>query len=185
MQSILRYFNPSINAVRGFYTCCNVKAPNPAHYDNQTFYENVNFGEKHHPGNVRDRHRQTKAMQRKAFQKLTRVRVTDNSALALQSYYRYPRVIQVYHKTGYGRVGDTVLLAIGGLMKRALIIGQKRSMGPMKARMDSNNVILINDDGTPDGTRITVPVPSFLRGIQSAKQRVQISKVIAIAGRFV
>lgn len=171
--------------LRRFSVSCQNRTPDAFKYDNQAFYENVNYGQKNQPGNVRDRHRQTKKMRRRAFQKLTRVRVVDNSPLALQSYYRYPRVIQVYHKSGFGQVGDTVLLAIGGLMRRALIVGQKASMGPLKAKMDSNNVILINEDGTPEGTRITVPIPSFLRGVQSVKQRVQISKVIAIAGRFV
>lgn len=134
---------------------------------------------------MRDRKRDTKLVQRQAFQKLTRVRVVDNSKLALQAYHRYPRVIHVYHKTGFGRVGDVVLLAIGGIMKKALIVGQKQPMGPMVARTDSNNVILIGDDGTPEGTRITVPIPAYLRSVQVWKERVQMSKVIAIAGRLV
>ena len=48
-----------------------------------------------------------------AVQKMTRVRVVDNSALGNTPYHRPPRCIQVYNKTGVGRIGDKVLLAIG------------------------------------------------------------------------
>ena len=136
-------------------------------------------------GNVRDRNRNSKLVQRQAFQKMTRVRVVDNSKLALQAYHRYPRVIHVYHKRGVGMLGDVVLLAIGGTMKKAVIVGQKQPIGHLAPRMDSNNVILIGDDGTPEGTRITVPIPNYLRRVRVWKNRVQMSKVIAIAGRIV
>lgn len=170
---------------RYVFTSHAIKAPNLFEYDNQVFYDNIKYGQKFGQGNVRDRKRDTKLVQRQALQKLTRVRVVDNSKLALQAYHRYPTVIQVYHKSGFGRVGDVVLLAIGGIMKKALIVGQKQPMGPMVARMDSNNVILIGEDGTPEGTRVTVPIPAYLRGVQVWKERVQMSKVIAIAGRLV
>lgn len=170
---------------RCIFTSCYNKSPNVFEYDNQVFYDNVRYGQKFGQGNVRDRNRDTKLIQRQAFQKLTRVRVVDNSKLALQAYHRYPTVIHVYHKSGFGRVGDVVLLAIGGVMKKALIVGQKQPMGPMVARTDSNNVILIGEDGTPEGTRITVPIPAYLRSVHVWKDRVQMSKVIAIAGRLV
>lgn len=179
------------NCVLLIFHCRNISSsscllnPDVFNYDNQAFYENVEYGAKNHQGNVRDRARNTKFVHRQAFQKLTRVRVVDNSTMALQTYRRPPRVIQVYHKTGLGQVGDMVLLAICGTMQKALIVGQKQPMGPLKARTDSNNVILLNEDGAPEGTRINVPIPSFLRGLKKTNRPVQISKIIAITGRFV
>ncbi|XP_066451330.1 large ribosomal subunit protein uL14m [Eleutherodactylus coqui] len=111
-----------------------------------------------------------------AIQKMTRVRVVDNSALGNTPYHRPPRCIHVYNKSGVGQVGDTILLAIKGQKKKAIIVGQKRPAGCMTPRFDSNNVVLIEDTGNPVGTRIKTPIPAWLRG-KGAKY----SKVLAIA----
>lgn len=115
-----------------------------------------------------------------AIQKLTRVRVVDNSPLGNTPYHRAPRVIHVYTKTGIGKVGDRVLLAIKGQKKKALIVGHKMPGDRMTPRFDSNNVVLIEDNGNPTGTRIKVPIPSQLRKLEG-----DCSKVLAIAGSFV
>ncbi|XP_036403325.1 39S ribosomal protein L14, mitochondrial [Megalops cyprinoides] len=115
-----------------------------------------------------------------AIQKMTRVRVVDNSALGNTPYHRPPRVIHVYTKNGVGKVGDKVLLAIKGQKKKALIVGHKMPGACMTPRFDSNNVVLIEENGNPTGTRIKVPVPSHLRGKEG-----DFSKVLAIAHRFV
>lgn len=115
-----------------------------------------------------------------AIQKMTRVRVVDNSSLGNTPYHRAPRVIHVYTKNGIGKVGDRVLLAIKGQKKKALIVGHKMPGDRMTARFDSNNVVLIEDNGNPTGTRIKVPIPTQLRSMEG-----DYSKVLAIAGSFV
>ncbi|XP_077585549.1 large ribosomal subunit protein uL14m isoform X1 [Stigmatopora nigra] len=116
-----------------------------------------------------------------AIQKMTRVRVVDNSSLGNTPYHRPPRVIHVYTKNGIGKVGDKVLLAIKGQKKPALIVGHKMPGARMQARFDSNNVVLIEDNGNPTGTRIKVPIPTHLR----EKIEGEYSKVLAIASSFV
>ncbi|XP_051277913.1 39S ribosomal protein L14, mitochondrial [Dicentrarchus labrax] len=115
-----------------------------------------------------------------AIQKMTRVRVVDNSPLGTTPYHRAPRVIHVYTKNGVGKVGDKVLLAIKGQKKKALIVGHKMPGKPMTARFDSNNVVLIEDNGNPTGTRIKIPLPTQLRKMDG-----EYSKVLAIASTFV
>ncbi|XP_038162948.1 39S ribosomal protein L14, mitochondrial isoform X1 [Cyprinodon tularosa] len=115
-----------------------------------------------------------------AIQKMTRVRVVDNSSLGNTPYHRPPRVIHVYTKNGVGKVGDKVLLAIKGQKKKALIVGHKMPGDRMTPRFDSNNVVLIEDNGNPTGTRIKVPIPTSLRQMEG-----DYSKVLAIASTFV
>ncbi|XP_028676555.1 39S ribosomal protein L14, mitochondrial [Erpetoichthys calabaricus] len=115
-----------------------------------------------------------------AIQKLTRVRVVDNSTLGSTPYHRPPKCIHVYTKNGVGKVGDKILLAIKGQKKKALIVGQKMPGHTMTPRFDSNNVVLIEDNGNPTGTRIKTPIPSNLRRLEG-----EYSKVLAIAQTFV
>ncbi|KAG7275661.1 hypothetical protein CRUP_009627 [Coryphaenoides rupestris] len=111
---------------------------------------------------------------------MSRVRVVDNSTLGNTPHHRAPRVIHVYTKNGVGKVGDKVLLAIKGQKKKALIVGHKMPGECMTARFDSNNVVLIEENGNPTGTRIRVPVPTHLRKLEG-----DYSKVLAIASTFV
>uniref|UniRef100_A0A5F9DPR0 Large ribosomal subunit protein uL14m n=1 Tax=Oryctolagus cuniculus TaxID=9986 RepID=A0A5F9DPR0_RABIT len=115
-----------------------------------------------------------------AIQKMTRVRVVDNSALGNTPYHRPPRCIHVYNKSGVGKVGDQILLAIKGQKKKALIVGHRMPGPQMSPRFDSNNVVLIEDNGNPVGTRIKTPIPTSLR-----KREGEYSKVLAIAQNFV
>ncbi|XP_006860572.1 PREDICTED: 39S ribosomal protein L14, mitochondrial [Chrysochloris asiatica] len=115
-----------------------------------------------------------------AIQKMTRVRVVDNSALGNTAYHRPPRCIHVYTKNGVGKVGDQILLAIKGQKKKALIVGHCMPGARMTPRFDSNNVVLIEDNGNPVGTRIKTPIPTSLR-----QKEGEYSKVLAIAQNFV
>ncbi|XP_061221935.1 large ribosomal subunit protein uL14m [Neopsephotus bourkii] len=115
-----------------------------------------------------------------AIQKLTRVRVVDNSTLGNTPYHRPPKCIHVYNKTGVGKVGDKILLAIKGEKKKALIVGHKMPGPTMTPRFDSNNVVLIDDNGNPLGTRIKTPIPYSLR-----QREGEFSKILAIAHNFV
>lgn len=111
---------------------------------------------------------------------MTRVRVVDNSALGNTPYHRPPRCIHVYTKNGVGKVGDRILLAIKGQKKKALIVGHRMPGPRMTPRFDSNNVVLIEDNGNPVGTRIKTPIPTSLR-----RREGEFSKVLAIAQNLV
>ena len=110
--------------------------------------------------------------------KLTRVNVVDNSALG-KPYKRRPTCIGLYRKKKVATIGDTVLLAVQGQKQKALVVGCRQCQKPNVPRFDANNVILIDYAGSPIGTRVKAPVPSFLRG------RKDTAKIVAIAKRFV
>ncbi|XP_071506909.1 large ribosomal subunit protein uL14m-like [Diadema antillarum] len=111
---------------------------------------------------------------------LSRLRCVDNSALGAENVrHKPPRCIHVYNKQRVGNVGDKILVAVRGQKKKALIVGVKRPGASMLPRFDTNNIILLEENGNPTGTRIKVPIPSHLRS------RPEFSKVFAIASKFV
>ncbi|XP_046336844.1 large ribosomal subunit protein uL14m-like [Haliotis cracherodii] len=116
------------------------------------------------------------------IRKMARMRVVDNSSLgkAALASGKPPRVIHVYNKKEVATIGDKVLLAIKGQKKRAYVVGVKQKQRANVPRFDSNNVVLIEDNGAPTGTRIAVPVPSVLRGKSG-----DFTKILSIATRFV
>ncbi|XP_061389903.1 large ribosomal subunit protein uL14m [Musca vetustissima] len=124
------------------------------------------------------------------IRKLARLRVVDNSDLGKRAMAegRPPRCIHVYNKRGIGLVGDKVLVAIKGQMKKGILVGLKQKQKPKIPKFDSNNLVLIDDNGTPLGTRIHVPVPTILRTILKEKTQAKgadYTKVLAIASRFI
>jgi len=116
------------------------------------------------------------------IQKLTRFRVVDNSNIgrAAELAGKPAKCIHVYNKTGIGFIGDKVLVAIQGQKKRAYVVGLRQKQKPFVPRFDTNNIVLVEDNGTPTGTRIRVPIPSCLRG-----QKGDFTKILAIATKFV
>lgn len=124
------------------------------------------------------------------IRKLARLRVVDNSDIGKRAMAegRPPRCIHVYNKRGIGLVGDKVLVAIKGQMKKGILVGLKQKQRPKIPKFDSNNLVLIDDNGTPLGTRIHVPVPTILRTILKEKTQAKgadYTKVLAIASRFI
>lgn len=122
--------------------------------------------------------------------KMTRLRVVDNSELGKQAMMegKPPRCIHVYNKIGVGYIGDKVLVAIKGAKKKGILVGLKQKQNPKVPKFDSNNIVLIDDNGTPLGTRIQVPIPHILRTILKEKTHskgADYTKLIAIASRFV
>jgi large subunit ribosomal protein L14 len=84
--------------------------------------------------------------------------------------------------------GDKVLLAIKGEKKKGIIVGVKQNQPALIPKFDSNNVVLIDDNGTPIGTRIHVPIPQILRTILKEKnvaKGADYTKLLALATRFV
>uniref|UniRef100_V5GE96 Large ribosomal subunit protein uL14m n=1 Tax=Anoplophora glabripennis TaxID=217634 RepID=V5GE96_ANOGL len=124
------------------------------------------------------------------IQKLTRLRVVDNSEIGKQAMAegKPPRCIHVYNKTGIGKIGDKVLVAIKGEKKKAILVGLKQNQKTKIPKFDSNNIVLIDDNGTPLGTRIHVPIPTILRTILKDKTQskgADYTKLLGIASRFV
>lgn len=121
---------------------------------------------------------------------LTRLRVVDNSEIGKRAMAenKPPKIIHVYTKTNVGFLGDMVLVAIKGEKKKGILVGLKQNQPPKVPKFDSNNVVLIDDGGTPLGTRIHVPIPTILRSIakkKTHKKGVDYTKILAIASKFV
>jgi len=73
-------------------------------------------------------------------------------------------------------------------MKKAIVVGVKRHQKHGIPRSDTNNIVFIDDNGTPLGTRIHVPIPMMLRRILKEKtiaKGADYTKVLSIASRFV
>ncbi|XP_015524231.1 large ribosomal subunit protein uL14m [Neodiprion pinetum] len=124
------------------------------------------------------------------IRKMARLRVVDNSEIGKSAMLegKPPRCIHVYNKRGVGFLGDKVLLAIKGEKKKAILVGLKQNQSPRIPKFDSNNVVLINDEGTPLGTRIHVPIPHILRTLLQEKTQTKgadYTKLLAIASRYV
>ncbi|XP_046821019.1 39S ribosomal protein L14, mitochondrial [Vespa crabro] len=122
--------------------------------------------------------------------KLTRLRVVDNSEIGKQAMLegKPPRCIHIYNKVGVGYIGDKVLVAIKGEKKKGILVGLKQNQNPKIPKFDSNNIVLIDDNGTPLGTRIHVPIPHILRTLLKEKTHgkgADYTKLLAIASRFV
>ncbi|XP_012274231.1 39S ribosomal protein L14, mitochondrial [Orussus abietinus] len=122
--------------------------------------------------------------------KLTRLRVVDNSEIGKQAMLegKPPRCIHIYNKVGVGYIGDRILMAVKGEKKKGILVGLKQNQKPKVPKYDSNNVVFIDDNGTPLGTRILVPIPHILRTILKEKTHskgADYTKLIAIASRFI
>ncbi|KAF0313049.1 39S ribosomal protein L14, mitochondrial [Amphibalanus amphitrite] len=126
------------------------------------------------------------------IRKLARLRVVDNSQIGKEAMAegRPPRVIHVYNKRAVATVGDKVLMAIRGQKRKGLLVGCVKTQHPMSMipKFDTNNVVLIDDAGTPLGTRIHVPIPNVIRERlqrMSHKKSGDFTKILSLATRFV
>lgn len=117
-------------------------------------------------------------------QMTTRCRVVDNSAIGKQAMLqgRPPKVIHAFRKMSgrkFGLIGDRIRVAIMGQTKLAVIIGCTQRQKSFVPRFDSNNIVLIEPNGNPTGTRVLTPVPNLLRA------NPHYAKIIAISTKFV
>ncbi len=124
------------------------------------------------------------------IRKLCRLRVVDNSPIGKQAMAegKPPKVIHVYNYNHIGTIGDVVLVAIKGEKKKGILVGVVKTQKPNIPRFDTNNVVLIEHNGTPIGTRIHVPVPHILRTRLQEKtfaKGADYTKLLSIATRFV
>lgn len=84
---------------------------------------------------------------------------------------------------GKGRANLTVSV-ISGQLKKAYVVGWKWHINQRKhgvPRYDTNNIVLLDDNGNPLGTRILAPIPGILR----AKQDESFAKILAIATKII
>ncbi|OXU29861.1 hypothetical protein TSAR_003031 [Trichomalopsis sarcophagae] len=121
--------------------------------------------------------------------RLSRLRVVDNSEIGKQAMLegKPPYCFHIYNKKGVGYIGDRVMVAIKGEKKKGILVGLKQNQKRKVPKFDSNNLVLIDDNGTPLGTRIHVPIPHILRTILKEKTHskgADYTKLIAIATRF-
>lgn len=80
------------------------------------------------------------------------------------------------------------MVAIRGHKKKGILVGCKQYQDPRIPRFDTNNVVLIDDNGAPLGNRIHVPIPTILRTILKEKTHVKgadYTKVLSIATKFI
>ncbi|XP_058797422.1 large ribosomal subunit protein uL14m [Phymastichus coffea] len=120
----------------------------------------------------------------------SRLRVVDNSEIGRKAMLegKPPYIFHIYNKVGVGYIGDRVLVAIKGEKKKGIIVGLKQYQKPKVPKFDTNNIVLIDDTGSPLGTRIHVPIPHILRTILKEKTHskgADYTKLIAIASRFI
>lgn len=79
-------------------------------------------------------------------------------------------------------------MAIKGQKKKGILVGLKQNQKVRVPKFDTNNVVLIDDGGTPLGNRIHVPIPTILRTLMKEKTHAKgadYTKLLAIATRFV
>jgi len=131
------------------------------------------------------------------LQRTSKLRVVDNSKIGREAMAqgKPPKIIQVYsdyHRrkahSSIGVLGDRVKVAILGVKKQGIIVGMRAKQVHGVPRFDSNNVVLIGEDGSPLGTRIHAPIPNCIREILKAKshhKKADYTKLMAIATKFV
>ena len=105
------------------------------------------------------------------------------------------RVIHVYSmkhakkKNGTtGKLGDRVMVAILGQKRKGIIVGMKQKQKHAIPRYDSNNIVLIEENGNPSGNRITSPLPNIIRPIlqkDSNPKKADYTKLFAIATKWI
>lgn len=99
--------------------------------------------------------------------KLTRMNIVDNSKLGreVKEAGKKVKIIHVYNKSQYsvGGLGDKVLVTILGQMKKGVVVGCVQTQRAFIPKFDKNNLVLIDNNNVPLGTRITSPIPTALK----------------------
>lgn len=110
--------------------------------------------------------------------------IVDNSEIGRQvkEAGKKVKIIRIYNRTTQqkGGLGDKVLVTILGQMKKGVIVGCVADQRAFVPKFDSNNLVLIDNQNVPLGTRITSPLPNYLRSRGALTAR-----LMAIATKFV
>ncbi|KAK6107371.1 Ribosomal protein L14p/L23e family protein [Brugia pahangi] len=126
------------------------------------------------------------------IERRTRLLVVDNSALGKEANTsgKLAYCIDVYKPGGrkkhmpHATLGDKILVAIRGEMKQAFVVGAKIDVNYRKHGIpstDTNNIVLLDDEGNPLGTRVLMPIPAIL---QRKRANLQFSKILSIATKY-
>jgi len=91
-----------------------------------------------------------------------------------------PFFIKLSFISGVGLLGDKLRIAIRGQPKKAILVGTAQKQRHGIPRFDTNNIVLIEENGMPSATKIRVPIPNVLR----AKGK-EVAKILPNATRFV
>ncbi|KAM3718061.1 39S ribosomal protein L14 [Dirofilaria immitis] len=126
------------------------------------------------------------------IERRTRLLVVDNSELGKEANTsgKLAYCIDVYKPGGrkkhmpHATLGDKILVAIRGEMKQAFVVGAKIHVDYRKHGIpstDTNNIVLLDDEGNPLGTRVLMPIPAIL---QRKRANLQFSKILSIATKY-
>ena len=80
------------------------------------------------------------------------------------------------------------MIEVRGEKIKGVIVGLRQHQLPGIPRFDTNNVVLVNNDGSPLGTRIHAPIPNCIRPSlkhHSSAKNVDFTKLLSIATKFV
>lgn len=115
---------------------------------------------------------------------LTRMNVVDNSLIGRQvkEAGKKVKVIRIYNKTRHqmGGLGNKVLVTILGQMKKGIVVGCVQDQKAFIPKFDRNNIVLIDNNNVPLGTRVNAPLPNYLR-----KQGATTARLMAIGSKFI
>ena len=103
------------------------------------------------------------------------------------SFYFSKKYAQRPHGA-WGKIGDRVLMAIKGEKKQGIVVGLRVKHLPGIPRFDTNNVVLIEENGNPTGTRIFAPIPNCIRPKlvkDTHPKKADYTKLLAIGTKFV
>ncbi|KAF1744489.1 hypothetical protein MXB_5445 [Myxobolus squamalis] len=118
--------------------------------------------------------------QKRCINLLTRFRVVDNSELGkLGPRDRPPYLISRHKKRRY-QLGDIVTVAIKGKTSKAMIVGLKKKSGLFIPSTSTNNIILLDENKNPLGTRATVPIPMIIGTL-----RKDCPKILSMVSKFI
>lgn len=81
---------------------------------------------------------------------------------------------------GVGTTGDIIRVAIRGQPKKAVLVGCAQVQRHGVPRYDTNNIVLLEDNGAPSATKIRVPIPSMLKS-----KGKNVAKILPNASKFV
>lgn len=108
----------------------------------------------------------------------------EDTSHLVNHYFIIHKIIEFHYFTG-----DKILVAIKGEKQKAIIVGVKKKQPKNIPSCDTNNIVLIDEAGSPLGTRISLPIPIMLRTILKKKnlgvKGVDYTKLLAIAKTFV
>lgn len=115
---------------------------------------------------------------------LTCLNIVDNSQLGQQvkEAGKKVKIIRIYNKSRHqmGGLGDRVLVTILGQMKKGIVTGCVQTQAAFVPKFDKNNVVLLDNNNVPLGTRVMAPLPNILR-----KQGATTARLMAIGTKFV